>query len=82
MLAYERHTGVPWVGGRAVRLGSDNVVVVDRADSVPTVVRTMHITVPLAPGRPVCAVEAAEAVADSIKATLGREPSLPPFLLP
>lgn len=82
MLVYERDTGVAWVGSLPVWLGTDNVVLVDRADSVPIVVRTMHMTVPIAPGHPACAIEGAEAVEDSIKAALGREPSLRTFLVP
>jgi len=82
LLVYEVDTGLAWVGSRPVRLGTDNVVLVDGADSVPTIVRTMHITPPIAPGRAACAIERAEAIADSLKAALAREPSLRAFLMP
>ena len=82
MLAYERNTGVAWVGSRPVRLGTDNVLLVDRADSVPIIVRTLHVTPPFAPGPGACAIERADAVSDSIKAAIAREPTLRSFLIP
>jgi hypothetical protein len=80
MLVYERDTGVAWVGNRPVRLGTDNVVLVDRADSVPVIIGTMHITLPFTPGRPACAIDGVEG--DSIQAGLARDPSLRAFLMP
>ena len=82
MLVYERFTGVAWVGSRPVRLGADNVVLVDRADSLPVIVGTRRITPPFEPGGPACAIEDAEAVENRIKAALAREPSVRTFMTP
>ncbi len=78
MLVYERDSGVAWVGNRPVRLGTDNVVLIDRADSVPVTIRTMHVTPPFALGQPACD----PVQGDSIQAGLARDPSLRPSSIP
>ena len=66
MLVYERATGIAWVGRRPVRLGTDNMVAVDQADSSPTVVATLRIPAELAFERAVCNLDAGAEIHDSL----------------
>jgi len=82
MLVYERFAGIAWVGSRSVRMGTDNVLLVDRADSIPVIIGTLHITPPFAPAVSACAVQDPDALTNAITAALDSEPTLRTFLAP
>jgi hypothetical protein len=80
MLVDERFTGIAWVGNLPVRLGTDNLERVDRADSIPVIVGTMQIAPPFGRGGPACTIENAERIEKLIKASLAREPAVRTFM--
>jgi hypothetical protein len=82
MLVYERFAGIAWVGSRSVRMGTDNVLLVDRADSIPVIVGTMHITPSFAPAVSACAGRDPDAHTNAITAALASEPTVRTFLAP
>lgn len=82
MFAYERDSGVAWVGRRSIHLSPGNLLLLDGVDSAAAVLASVSLPATVQLTRPGCTSAGGAELGDSVDALVVRVPALATFLAP
>lgn len=82
VFAYERDSGVAWVGRRPARVAPGNLLLIDGVDSAAAVLASVPLPAAVRLTRPGCTSAGAAELRDSVDALVARMPALTTFLTP